>query len=179
MDKRRQGVCSNANNTLEAAIEREPQSPAAGAYWLWTADNFARDGNRTQALLAYDKAVEVLSANQALFPSIDGVRGALLHKAQTATLANDTQTAIESYRALARHARGDPDPLFQAGLIMEGARDFKRAADFYKKVANKEESFKTDDPAELARRGLARLSVPDDAFRSNAEQVVDSIELAL
>ena len=30
---------------------------------------------------------------------------------------------------------------------MEGARDFKRAADLYKKVANKAESFKTDDPA--------------------------------
>jgi hypothetical protein len=179
MGKRREGVCSNANNALEAAIEREPQSPAAGAYWLWTADNAARDGNRTQAILVYDKAIEALANNQPLIPSIDGVGGALLHKAQTAALANDPRAAIETYRALARHAPKNPNPLFQAGLIMEGARDFKRAADLYKKVANKAESFKTDDPAELARRGLARLSLSDDAFKSTAEQVVDAIEIAL
>jgi hypothetical protein len=178
-DKRRDGVCSNANNALEAAIEREPQSPAAGAYLLWMADNLARDGKRTQSLSVYDKAVESIASNQPMVASIDGVAGTLLHKAQTAALANDAATAVETYRALARHAPGNPDPLFQAGLIMEDARDFKRAAEFYKQVANKTASYKTDDPAELARRGLQRLSVPDSAFSLTAEHVVDALESAL
>ena len=68
MGKRREGVCSNANNALEAAIEREPQSPAAGAYWLWTADNVARDGNRTQALVVCDTAIEAIDNNESLIP---------------------------------------------------------------------------------------------------------------
>jgi Peptidase family M23 len=178
-DKRREGLCSNANNALEAAIEREPQSPAAGAYLLWMADNLARDGNRTQSLFVYDKAVESITSNQSMVASIDGVGGTLLHKAQTAALANDAATAVETYRALARHAPGNPDPFFQAGLIMEGANDFKRAAEFYKEVANETASSRTDDPAELARRGLARLSVPDTAFSLTAEHVVDALESAL
>jgi hypothetical protein len=176
---RRHGACSNANNALEAAVEREPQSPAAGAYLLWIADNVARDGEGAQSLSLYDRAVESITSNQPMVPSIDGVAGVLLHKAQAAALANNPATAVETYRALARHAPGNPDPLFQAGLIMEGVRDFKRAADLYKKVARKKPSPKTDDPAELARRALLRLSAPDAAFSSRAEEVVDALESAL
>ena len=179
MTTRREGVCSNSNNALEAAIEREPQSPAAGAYLLWMADNLARDGHRTQSLSVYDKALESITANELLMPSIDWIGGTLLHKAQTAALANDIAAAVETYRALARHAPRNPDALFQAGLIMERERDYKRAADFYKKVANKRASSKASDPAELARRALQRLSVPDEAFSPTAEHVVDALETAL
>lgn len=179
LEQRRTRLCANTNVTLEAAIEREPQSPLAGAYWLWMADNLVRDGSVRDSLSLYDKAIDAFAANERLVATIDGVGGALLKKAQTAALAKDHATAVETYQALARHERGDPDPLFQAGLLMEAAGDRDRAAAYYKKVASKSASAKTDDPAQLARRNLKRLAVPDSAFSLTAEHVVDAIEAAL
>lgn len=179
LEHRRTKVCSNTNATIEAAIDREPQSPLAGAYRLWIADNIRRDGGLRDALPLYDKAIDAFEANETLVASIDGVGGALLSKAQTAALAKDIPAAVEAYQALARHQPGNADPLFQAGLLMEQAGDRDRAAGYYKKVANKSASRKTHDPAELARRCLKRLSVPDAAFMLTAEHVVDAIEAAL
>ena len=50
-------LCARVNVTLEAAAEREPQSPTAPAYRLWMADNLAQDSRYGDALGAYDKAV--------------------------------------------------------------------------------------------------------------------------
>lgn len=179
LEHRRTGVCAGTNVTLEAAIEREPQSPLAGAYRLWMADNVRRDGRLRESLSFYDDAIDAFAANETLVTTIDGLACALLKKAQTAALARDPATAVEAYQALAGHAPENGDPLFQAGLIMEHAGDHDRAAEFYRKVAGKEVSRKPHDPAELARRCLERLAVPDTAFMLSAEHVVDALEAAL
>jgi hypothetical protein len=169
--RRRRGACSGANVTLEAAIEREPQSPVAGAYRLWIADNVRHDGEQAAVLALYDAAIEAFQANEPLVRSIDWIGGALLKKAQGAALAGDLATAVETWQALARHDPANANPLFQAGLLMEKAGDRDRAAQFYKAIANKTVTRKADDPADLARRGLERLSAPDTAFLPTAEQV--------
>lgn len=179
LDHRRAGICSNTNIMLESAIEREPQSPLAGAYQLWIGDNLVRDGGLRKALSHYDKAVDSFAANEPLVQTIDGVGGALLKKAQTAALAKDWATAVETYQTLSRHLPDDPDPLFQAGLLLEETGDRDGAAAFYRSVARKDPSNHTDDPAELARRCLERLSTPDSAFFLTVEHVVDAIEAAL
>lgn len=177
--RRLKGACSGTNVTLEAAIEREPQSPAAGAYRLWIADNLRHDGAYRASLALYDAAIGAFQANEPLIASLDWIGGALLKKAQAAALGGDIATAIETWQALARHAPADANPLFQAGRLMEQAGDRDHAADFYKAIAGKTVSRKADDPAELARRGLERLSVPDDAFLPSAERVVDALQAAL
>ncbi len=179
LEQRRARVCANTNVTLAAAAEREPQSPLAGAYWLWMADNLVRDGALRDSLSLYDHAIEAFAANERLVATIDGHEGALLKKAQTAALMRDAVTAVETYEALARHEPGNPDPLFQAGLLLEAAGERERAASFYEKVASERAAVKTDDPAQLARRNLERLAVPDSAFSLSAEHVVDAIEAAL
>ena len=179
LEHRRTAACSGVNVTLEAAIEREPQSPLAGAYRLWMADNVSRDGNLRESLSMFDGAIEAFEANERLVASIDGLACALLKKAQTAALAKDSATAVEAFQALARHQPKNADPLFQAGLIMEGVGDWDRAAEFYRKVARKGVSRKPHDPAELARRCLKRLAVPDAAFMLTADHVVDALEAAL
>lgn len=179
LEKRRTGLCAGTNVTLEAAIEREPQSPLAGAYWFWIADNLARDGELKASLAVYDRAIDSMTANEKLVPSIDGIAGALRKQAQVAVLAGDSEMAIASYRTLARHVPRDSDPLFQAGLLMEAAGDRDRAAEFYNSVASKRASRKADDPAQLARRCLKRLAVPDRAFSPTPDHVVDAIEAAI
>lgn len=172
------GACSGTNVTLEAAIEREPQSPLAGPYRLWIADNVRFDGDHSASLPLYDAAIEAFQANEPLVTSIDWIGGALLRKAQGAALAGDFATAVETWQALARHAPTDANALFQAGILMEQAGDRERAAQFYQAIASKAPSRKTDDPAELARRSLERLSVPDRAFLPTPEQVVAALQVA-
>ena len=177
--RRRRGACCGTNVTLEAAIEQDPQSPVSGTYRLWIADNVRHDGDHAASLALYDAAIEAFQANEPLVRSIDWIGGALLKKAQGAALAGDLATAVETWQALARHDPANANPLFQAGLLMEKAGDRDRAAQFYKAIASKTVSRKTDDPAELARRGLERLSAPDTAFLPTAEQVVEALETAL
>ena len=172
------GACSGANATLEAAIEREPQSPVAGAYQLWIADNLRHDGDPGASLALYDAAIAAFQVNEPLIRSIDWIGGALLKKAQAAALAGDLAIAVETWQALAKHDPSNANALFQAGLLMEKAGDRDRAAQFYKAIASKIVSRKADDPAELARRGLERLSAPDEAFLPTAEQVVDALQAA-
>ena len=179
LEHRRKGRSANTNVALAAATEREPDSPLAGAYRLWMADNLVRDGELNASLATYDEALDSLSANERLVTTIDGIAAVLLKKAQVSLLAGDQRTAITSYQALAEHAPEDPDPLFQAGLIMEEAGDHDRAAEFYQSVASKRDSPKSDDPAQLARRCLKRLAVVPTAFALTPEHVVDAIEAAV
>ena len=85
--RRLKGACSGANVTLEAAIEREPQSPLAGAYRLWIADNVRHDGDHGASVALYDAAIEAFQVNEPLVKSIDWIGGALLKKAQAAAVA--------------------------------------------------------------------------------------------
>ena len=110
LEHRRTRSAADVNVTLEAAAEREPQSPLAGVYRFWMADNLARRGDLRASLGLYYDALDALAGNQPFVATIDGIGGALLQKAQTAALAGDRATAVEAYLHLARHAPGDPDP---------------------------------------------------------------------
>ena len=171
--------CARVNVTLKAAAERESQSPAAPAYRLWMADNLVRDGLLSDALVAYDAAVECAQSAGRLVATLDPIVGALYHKAQAAALGGDAAAAIATYEDLGSHVSGDADPLFQAGLLSEREGQLDRAAEYYRRVAHDAPSNRTDDPAELARRALLRLQQPASEFAKSPDSVVDLLVEAL
>lgn len=179
LQSRAQAGCARTNVTLESAARREPQSPAAPAFRLWMADNLARDGQLAEALTAYDSAVEQAQSAGRLMAAHDPIIGALRGKAQTAALIGDVVTGIAAYQDLARHAPGDANPLFQAGLLAEKAGRLDDAAGFYRRVAADAPSMRTDDAAQLARRELLRLALPASAFAVDERHIVDTLEDAL
>jgi hypothetical protein len=110
---------------------------------------------------------------------LDLIAGALCHKAQAATLLGNVPTAITAYTDLSRHNPSDPDPLFQAGLLAEAVSQTDQAAGFYQQIARESLSKRTDDPAELARRGLLRLALPTTNFAAEPEHIVAALDEAL
>lgn len=171
--------CARTNVTLEAATDREPQSPATPAYRLWMADNLVRDDRLADALAAYDATVKSAQSANRLIETIDPVTSALYHKAQAAALLGDTTAAIATYMDLHNHDSGNGDPLFQAGLLDEKRGQFDRAAEHYRGVARAEPSNRTDEPAELARRALLRLQQPESHFAPSMDTVAERIASAL
>jgi hypothetical protein len=167
------------NRELEAASQYEPQSPLAPTYRLWIADNLARDAQYSQAVHAYDVAINTAQNLTTPLISENSIRGSLRHKAKAAALSGDTETAIFTYQELANMLPGDPDPLFQAGLTAERIGSDDRAAYFYSAVMNDQPSVDTDDPAELARRGLLRLKDPDTTYFPSGEKLAYLILTAL
>ena len=176
---RSQRVCANVNVTLLDAANREPQSPLAPLYRLWMADNYARDGRFADALAVYDQCLDCAQAAPQLFDQLDPRAGALLHKAQAARLADQPSVAIATYQDLAELDPSDANPLFQAGLVAELQNDADRAAELYRAVASRQPSRRADDPAELARRALNRLSVPSSAFAQDSRRLADDLVDAL
>jgi hypothetical protein len=171
--------CTRTNMDLEAAAQREPESPAAPAYHLWMADNLMRDNQPADALSAYDATVKSAQSASRLIETIDPIIGALYHKAQAAALLGDATTAIAAYRDLHNYDSGNADPLFQAGLVYEKQGQLDRAADSYRRMARAEPSNRADDPAELARRALLRMEQPASHFAPSADAVSDRIATAL
>jgi len=177
---RREAGCCRTNVTLEAAAEREPQSPAAPAFRLWIADNLVRDGRLADALVAYDATVKSAQSAGRLLESIDPIVGALRAKAQAAALLGEPDTAIAAYGDLHGHDSRNIDALFQAGLLEEKHAKPDRAAGFYRRAAGiAGPSGRTDDPAELARRALLRLQLPASRFAPSEDDVADRIATAL
>jgi hypothetical protein len=176
---RAESGCAGTNVTLEAAVEREPRSPAAPVYRLWMADNLVRDDQLADALPAYDAAVKSAQSASRLTDTIDPTIDALYHKAQTAALLGDAITAIAAYRDLHNYDSGNADPLFQAGLLDEKQGQVDRAAEHYRRVARVAPSSLTDHPGELARRALLRLNQPASRFALSADAVAERIATAL
>lgn len=171
--------CARANITLEAAVAREPQSPAAPAFRLWMADNLARDARYADAVVTYDAALEQARSAGRLLEAHDPIIGVLHHKAQAAASAGDFATAIATYADLGRYSPDDADPFFQAGLLAERRGRYDEAADFFRRIARGSPSSRTNDPAELARRELLRLELPQSAFAEDAGLVVAALSDAL
>jgi hypothetical protein len=172
--------CSSVNVTLEAAAEREPQSPTTPAYRLWTADNLARDSRYADAVAAYDRAVEAAQSAVRLVDSLDPIVCALYHKAQAAALDGNASSAIVTYQELGRHAPDNAaDALLHAGLLAEGGGQLDRAAQFYRLIAGKAPAARTDNPAELARRALLRLEQTRTEYASDPYRLVDLLATSL
>ena len=171
--------CAKTNVTLEAAAEREPQSPATPAYRLWMADNLVRDERLADALAAYDATVKSAQSASRLIDTIDPIIGALYHKAQAAALLGDAATAIAAYSDLYNYDSGNADPLFQAGLLDEKQGHLDRAAEHYRRASRLTSSKRTDEPGELARRALLRLEQPAPDFAVSADAMAERIATAL
>jgi murein DD-endopeptidase MepM/ murein hydrolase activator NlpD len=176
---RREAGCARTNVTLEAAAEREPQSPATPAYRLWMAGNLVRDDRLADALAAYDATVKSAQSASRLIEPIDPIIEALYPKAQAAALLGDATTAIAAYRDLHDYDSRNVDPLFQAGLLEEKQGQSDRAAEHYRRAAGAAPSSRTDDPAELARRALLRLQQPASRFAPSESAVAERIATAL
>jgi hypothetical protein len=167
------------NEKLDAAARSQPQSPLAPAYRLWMGDNLAREGRYPEAIAAFDAAIDPAQAAARLLPAADPTRGALLHKAQAATLAGDAQLAISTYEELAKTSSDAASALFQAGLIAEtNARDGD-AARFYRTAASEYPSRRTGDPAQLARRALERLEHAQATYLPSAPALGVSLAASL
>ena len=171
---------SAINELLEAAAAAEPQSPVAPAYRIWAADNLARDGRYALALNAYDGVVHTASSTRRLTAQMDLVGGALLHKAQVARLAGDPATAIRTYRELAAVTSTPAAALYYAGWIAEANGDDDEAARLYRAAAHDgQDTSRTDNPAELARRSLRRLETSKTVYKPTADALADVIEHAI
>jgi tetratricopeptide (TPR) repeat protein len=179
LSSRAEAASAGVNEALLAAFEREPQSPAAPAYRLWAADNLARDGRLTEAVAAYDAAVECAQSAPRLLKAHDPAVGALFHKAQAAAQTGATSTAIATFRELASLTSDDPAPLFHAGRTADDAGDDTQAAELYRDAAGTSPSRRTDDPAELARRALLRLETPPAELAPTAERAAELLTAAL
>lgn len=176
---RSKSICSNTNEMLRSAAQREPESPAATAFHMWIADNFLRDGDYAEAIEAYDLTINSAAVAPRLLDDHNPILGALHHKARSAVLIGDPALAIKTYEELAKYDSTDSGSLFQAGLIAEQSGDFGQAATFYRRAGKQSKLNRTDNPAELARRALARLESPPSAFASDARQVADYLTSAL
>ncbi len=170
---------SRLNKSLEAAAGREPQAPVAPAYRLWAADNLARDRVYSQAVKAYDHAIEAAQSASRLIAGSNPVIGMLYHKAAAAALDGDTATATQTYEELAKVEPESAVPFFHAGLLAESKHDHDQAADFYRKRASSKPSTRADDAAELARRALLRLEDNQTQYAADAQQLADWITAAV
>lgn len=172
-------AASRSNDALEAAANREPQSPVAPAYRLWIAESFAQEGRYDDAIRSYDAVIDAATSARWLASSLDLRAGALNHKAQAATLAGDVGLAIATYTDLAEIAGQRSQALFQAGLLTETAGDRDRAAELYAAASGPSTSQRTDDPSELARRARLRLEDTRQAYWPEAALLGDAIADAI
>jgi hypothetical protein len=100
------------NKELGAAAQSEPHSPLAPAYRLWMADNLAREARYSEAVRAYDSAVDSAQSAHRLLLRVDPISCSLLHKAQAATISGDAKLAISTYRELAAVSSEAAGPFF-------------------------------------------------------------------
>lgn len=179
LECRRDSACSRVNATLESAIKRDLQSPVAPVFRLWMADNLLRDGEFKQALTVYDAVLVHAQSTERLIEVHDLIPGALQYKAHAAASLGDIDTALAAWQELARYVPGDANAGFQAGLLAHRSGREDQAADFYAQSMRREASHRTDDPAELARRELLRMSLPPTAFSANEHRLADTLADAL
>jgi Peptidase family M23/Abnormal spindle-like microcephaly-assoc'd, ASPM-SPD-2-Hydin len=167
------------NDQLAAAAAAEPQSPLAPAYWLWSADNLAREQRFAEAIRAFDAAIGSAQSARRLVAQVDPIRCALVHKAQAAGVGGDAGTAIATYKELAARSDEPAEPLFQAGLVAESTGDDDQAAALYGYAASPHVTPRTDDPAQLARRALHRLAAGPGGYQSHGPALAEVLATAL
>lgn len=171
--------CSAANDSLERAAVRDPQSAVSPAYRLWVADNLARDGRFTNAAQAYDAAADRSQAATNLPAGLDPTVCALYHKAQALAHAGTVAAAIQAFIDLARFPSRTKEAFLQAGLLAEKNGDLARAADLYSTVAASVASPRTDDAAELCRRALLRMDNAAAVYFPSQYLLKDALTSAL
>jgi hypothetical protein len=170
---------SSVNKDLESTAERETHSPVSPAFRLWIADNFARDGEYAQAAKSYDAAVERAQTVRDLPQVLDPTIGALFSKAQALALTTDVHAAIQAFTDLRPYPSDASAAFLQAGMIAERRGDHRRAAELYSTFASREPSARTDDPAEQARRALARMQDATARYFPTPHALMEAISEAI
>ena len=179
MKSRNAEGCTRTNPSLLAAAEREPQASPAPAYRLWMADNLSIDGNYTEAIGIYDDCVRACESASPLTATQDLVTGALMHKAQALHLSGDLRGALAAYVDLIGQRPAKKIAVFEAGMIAERLNDHTSAYEYYGRIASEELTAKTDDPAQLARRAMERLSIKEVGYCRSATKLADQLTVAL
>ena len=179
MKSRTDANCSSTNVSLLTAAERDPETPVAPVFHLWSADNLSIDGNFLEAIKVYDNCVHACDKTRPLTAHLDLVSSALTHKAQALSLSGDLRGAIAAYNDLITHRPAQNFAALEAGLIAERMNDYAAASDYYKRIASAKSSVHTDDPAQLARRAMERLNSKDAYYCLNATTLADQLTVAL
>ena len=171
--------CCTSNESLEIAAESEPHGPVSPAYRLWMADNFARDGNFTAAVRAYDATVVRSETVHKGVDSFDPTANALFKKAQVLALGGSVASAIAAFGELERFPARKHDALWQAGVLAEKNGDTTRAGELYSRVAASAPSRRTDDPGQLCRRALLRLEDTSAQYFASPHLLQDALTAVL
>lgn len=176
---RSKSACRHSNEEIELALSREVESPLAPSYRLWVADNFAIDGDYSQSIKAYDRAIECALRVRDLRPELNPSAGALLSKAKALELSGDVASAVETLLGMERHPSDASSAFLLAGLLVEQAGNFQRAAELYSRYSTQKPSSHTDDTAEQCRRAHARLLDSSTPYAATPLELMDQLERAL
>ena len=171
--------CCSTNKDLEAAAERDRDSPVAPAFNLWVADNYARDGHYALAARAYDVAVDRAQRIRHVVNVLDPTAGALFSKAQALALTDSASTAIQAFRDLKTFPLRAGAAFLHAGVLAERQGDLQQAAELYATFAARTASARTDDPAEQSRRALLRMNDAHARYFSTPHALADALHDAL
>ena len=170
---------SEANRSLSAAVEAEPQSPLAPVYRLWMGNNLAREGRLADAVDSFHKALDAVRDAAELTQPWDVQGAALKDLAVAQERAGDVVAAIATFRELGTTRKDDLEPLYRAGLIAERAGRTDEARELYREASGRTKATRASSSAEFARRAAARLDEPDAAFRPTLSAIVDEMRSAI
>ena len=179
MTARREGAHARTNADLRAAVEREPQSPAAPAFCLWAADNLAGQAAYRQALHAFDATLQQARDAAPLLDVLDFTVAALRGKADVAHLLGDVATEAEGWMDVLAYRPRDAEAALRTGILAEARGQPGDAALLYRSVAADKVGPNTEDERQLACRSLLRLDTPADRFLPTARLVADALGDAL
>jgi hypothetical protein len=167
---------ANVLRVLDAAADREPESPVAPAYRLWQADALGRVGRDREAVGIYDHAIAAAQSAPA-FERIEFVLEALRHRAGALARLGDVDGAVTSYRDLEN--RSERGALFHAGVVAERAGRFEQAISLYQEIAAQERTPDADDEAQRALRAAQRLTSRDGVATPSESGIAELVESAV
>ena len=172
------GSIDEVSKRLRAAAAEDPDSPVSPALLLWVAELAGRRARYREAVESFDA---VLRATQNAPPFLGQVTfrpTALHHKAHVQRSLGDLDGALATLGELAAHGPSSA-PLFEAGGLAEDAGRFDSAAQFYQQAAATQRGPRTDDPGQLALRGLDRIADIETVFAPSARGIAHLLATAL
>ncbi len=137
------------------------------------------DGLYTDAIKVYDHSVNACQSVKSFLSNTDLISGALTHKAQALNSIGDPEGAIKAYNELIAYSPSDKIASLEAGIIAERIGKYELANDSYKRIACSTYSVHTNDPTQLAKRGLDRLNSKDAVYCKSANELASILTLAL
>ncbi len=166
---------SSVNAALNVAAERDPEGPLASTYWLWVAENFARDKRVDEACAAFTQCAEHEASLKAEARLLSVTEDALLQRAQIQAYAKRPDAAFTTYGELLRLYPANRAARLHAGVLAERTGQLDYAAQFYSNIAATSDSTDSHDPTQAARRALALLSDTRAELCQSVYELVDKM----